>query len=39
VAKAGSGHFLPRAAGATGKPLGRPAPEFDLRSNFQAKLY
>jgi dihydropyrimidinase len=38
VANAGSGKFLPRSAGAAGTPLGRLAPEFDLRSNFQAKL-
>jgi dihydropyrimidinase len=39
TAKAGSGQFLPRLAGAAGRPRGRSAPEFDPRSNFQAKLY
>jgi len=38
VAKAGSGRFLPRPAGSAATPLGRAAPEFDPRSNFQAKL-
>lgn len=38
LAAAGSGRFLARAAGAAAKPLGRDAPEFDLRRNFQAKL-
>jgi dihydropyrimidinase len=38
VAKAGSGKFLARSAGAAARPQGRTAPEFDPRSNFQAKL-
>ena len=38
VAKAGSGRFLPRSAGAAGKPLGLTAPEFNPRSNFHADL-
>jgi dihydropyrimidinase len=38
VAKAGSGRFLPRSAGAAGKPRGLTAPEFNPRSNFHADL-
>jgi dihydropyrimidinase len=34
----GSGRFIPRAAGAAAEPLGVPAPEFDPRANFGAKL-
>jgi dihydropyrimidinase len=34
----GSGRFLARAAGPAATPLGRPAPEFDPRSNFAARL-
>jgi dihydropyrimidinase len=34
----GSGRFLARAAGAAAVPAGRPAPEFDERSNFQTRL-
>ena len=37
-AKAGSGRFLARQAGAAAAPLGRLAPEFDPRTNFKAKL-
>jgi dihydropyrimidinase len=37
-AAAGSGRFLPRTAGSAAVPGGRPAPEFDPRTNFQAKL-
>lgn len=39
AAKAGSGVFLPRAAGAAAKPTGRLSPEFDPKRNFGAKLY
>jgi len=38
-AKAGSGRFLPRAAGAAAVPTGRISPEFDPHRNFGAKLY
>jgi dihydropyrimidinase len=38
IAAAGSGRFLPRSVGAAGTPVGRIAPEFDPRANFQAKL-
>jgi dihydropyrimidinase len=38
VAAAGSGMFLARSAGPAATPAGRDAPEFDPRSNFQAKL-
>ncbi|MBS0240778.1 MAG: dihydropyrimidinase [Proteobacteria bacterium] len=38
-ASAGSGHFLPRAAGEAAKPTGRLSPEFDEARNFGAKLY
>jgi dihydropyrimidinase len=34
----GSGQFLSRKAGWAAQPLGRPAPEFDSRRNFAAKL-
>ncbi|MGP0094171.1 MAG: dihydropyrimidinase [Xanthobacteraceae bacterium] len=34
----GSGRFLPRTAGTAAVPRGRPAPEFDPRTNFGAKL-
>jgi len=37
-AKPGSGKFLPREAGPAAKPLGRPSPEFDPRTNFNARL-
>ena len=39
LAKAGSGKFLPRAAGPAAKPLGRLSSEFDEKHNFGAKLY
>jgi dihydropyrimidinase len=39
LAKPGSGAFLPRAAGQSADPTGRPAPEFDPARNFGAKLY
>ncbi|MFM9938111.1 MAG: dihydropyrimidinase [Hyphomicrobiaceae bacterium] len=38
-ATAGTGKFLPRAAGASAKPTGRLSPEFDPKRNFGAKLY
>lgn len=38
LARAGSGRFLARDAGDAAKPVGRDAPEFDSRLNFQAKL-
>ena len=34
----GSGRFLARTAGPAAKPLGRPAPEFDVRTNFGADV-
>ena len=37
-AKPGSGQFLARKAGKAAEPLGRPAPEFDPKRNFGAKL-
>jgi dihydropyrimidinase len=37
-ARPGSGHFLPRTAGAAAVPTGRPAPEFDPKENFGAKI-
>lgn len=39
AAKAGSGQFLPRAAGPAAEPTGRLSPEFDPKRNFGAKLY
>lgn len=36
---AGSGQFLPRAAGDAAVPTGRLSPEFDETRNFGAKLY
>ena len=38
VAEPGRGRFLPRAAGAAAKPLGRLAPEIDPSCNFGAEL-
>ena len=38
-ASAGSGRFLPRAAGPSARPTGRLSPEFDETRNFGAKLY
>lgn len=38
-AKAGSGKFLPRAAGPAAAPTGRPALEFDTTRNFGTRLY
>jgi dihydropyrimidinase len=38
AAAPGSGRFLPRTAGPAAVPRGRPAPEFDPRTNFDAKL-
>jgi dihydropyrimidinase len=37
-AKPGSGQFLARKAGKAAEPLGRPAPEFDVKRNFGAKI-
>lgn len=37
-ASPGSGKFLPREGGPAAKPLGRPSPEFDPRTNFGANL-
>lgn len=39
LASAGSGRFLPRAAGIAAEPTGRLSPEFDPEQNFGAKLY
>jgi dihydropyrimidinase len=39
AATAGSGRFLPRAAGRAAEPTGRPTLEFDPARNFGAKLY
>jgi dihydropyrimidinase len=37
-ARPGSGRFLARKAGKAAEPLGRPAPEFDPKRNFGAKM-
>jgi dihydropyrimidinase len=34
----GSGRFLPRSGGPAAEPSGRPAPEFNPRTNFNAKF-
>lgn len=39
LASAGSGRFLPRAAGPAAEPTGHLSPEFDPEQNFGAKLY